>query len=77
MTQTTPAEKMTVEQQRGIAQNMGYVNRETYRKAKFAPKHRGPNMKGNNAFHIPGRITFVPAFYPRRKKLKYWQKSIK
>ena len=31
MTQTSPTEKMTVEQMRGIAQKHGYKNRKEYR----------------------------------------------
>ena len=74
MTQTLPTEKMTVEQMRGIAQKHGYKNRREFRENNLGPKHRGENIRAH-LLHYVGRITFVPFFKPKRKKLKYWQKA--
>lgn len=69
-----PEEKMTVEQMRGIAQDHGYKNRKEYRQNRYTPKHRGENMRAH-LLHYVGRITYVPFYQPKRKKLKYWQKA--
>lgn len=70
----TAEEKMTVTQMRGIAQDHGYKNRRDFRENRFAPRHKGENIN-SHLLHFIGRITYVPFFLPKRKKLKYWQKT--
>ncbi len=79
-TQPLPEENLTVEQQRGIASNQGYLNRSELRKSQnMGKKTHNTSLKNIFQFVMFGR----PAYHSpmpddqKRRKLKYWQKTKK